>query len=284
MPKERFHLLVADQILPGLCSLRRSSAVTTRQRLAYHLGAISPDTLFYDLPSFHFSPAAKAFHRLEGPPVIDFLGSLIDQNRPQVTPESGMWLLGVASHLLADGFWHPVVEKMTAFDGVGSLAVRFKLSKREAHHWLESELEGFWMDRIGPAGGYRQMLKDFAAPSEIRAACIRCLRMILRRLGVVDLPDAERIGRCFSWQAFLLRQCAQPGWARWRKLLLRFPATRFWGTLIVPKTADRSTFLACLAQTAGACRDSGEKLFSDHLMARSLTFLTTHLPSLAAQL
>lgn len=283
MPKERFHLLVADQILPGLSALRQSSPVTAGQRLAYHLGAISPDTLFYDLPSFRFSPSAAALHRLEGPAGVEFLGSLINECKQQLTPETGMWLLGVAAHLLADGFWHPLIERMASFDYEGSLQVRFKLSKRQTHHCLESELEGFWLDRAGATDNYRQMLRDLAAPGETRSACIDCFRMILKRLGTVGIPDARRIGRCFSWQVFLLDQFSLPGWAKWRNLLLQFPATRFWGTLIVPEKTDRSPFLDLKTQ-AIHCQDSLENPFSDQLMARSLSFLATHLASLAARL
>lgn len=284
MPKERFHLLVAEQILPSLPALPESSPATEGQRLAYLLGAISPDALFYDLPSFRFSPASAALHHMEGLTGVEFLGSVIAECRQELTPETGMWLFGVGTHLLTDGFWHPIIEKMASFNCGRSLEAKLKLSKRQAHHWLESELEGFWLARAGPTDGYRPKLKDFARPGETREACIRCFQKILRRLGTVEVPDARRIGRCFSWQAFLLDQFSLPGWARWRDLLLQFPVTRFWGTLIVPEKAVLSPFSTIKTQSNSHCRDSLEDPFSDRMMAHSLSFLATHLPSLSARL
>lgn len=281
MPKERFHLLVAEQLLTALSN---SPPATESQRRAYLWGAISPDVLFYDLPSFRCTPAAAALHRMEGLAAVEFLRALMTDGREALTPETRRWLLGVGTHLLVDGFWHPIIGKYSSFDCRHVLPGSPGLSERQTHHWLESELEGFWLVKAGPAGGYRQLLKDFGKPQKAREEFIGCLQEILRRLGTVDVPDAGRIGRCFSWQTFLLGQFSRPIWARWRDPLLRFRATRFWGTLIVPEAGGLSSFPASRTPANGRCRDLFGDLFSDRLMARSLSFLTNHLPSLAAQL
>jgi hypothetical protein len=282
MPKERFHLLLADRTLAGLAALSGSPSASGSLRQAYLLGAISPDALFYDLPSFHLSPVGAALHRLEGFSALELLRSVYSECRQDLTPETGMWLMGVAAHLLVDGFWHPYIEKLSHFGHC--LHARRTMSKPQCHHWLESELEGFWLSRAGPADGYRGFLKAFARRSRTRDEGVRGLRMILKRMGTIDVPDAKRIGRCFSWQAFLLRQFSLPAWSRWRNLLLRCDTTRFWGTLIVPQKKETSLYAVGKRQGSGGGKASPEDLFSDELMACSVSYLSTHLPSLSGWL
>ncbi len=282
MPKERFHLLLADQTLAGVAALSGSPSASESLRQAYLLGAISPDALFYDLPSFHLSPVGAALHRLEGLSALEFLRSVASEGQEDLTPETAMWLMGVAAHLLVDGFWHPQIEKLSHFGHC--LHAGCTLSKPQCHHWLESELEGFWLARSGPADGYRGVLKAFARRSRVRDEGVRGLQMILKRIGTVDVPDAKSISRCFSWQAFLLRQSSLPAWSQWRNLLLRCSATRFWGTLIVPQKTETTLYTAGKRRQVKEGKATPEDLFSDELMARSVSFLATHLPSLSGRI
>jgi len=284
MPKECLHLLVAGLILPHLTARCDIPPATNSQLWAYLLGSISPDALFYDFPSFRYAPAAVALHRLEGPAGVEFLHSFATEFGPGLTPETRLWLLGVGSHLLLDGFWHPFIEKVGNLASSLSVHGRHRLSNRQAHHWLESNLEGYWLNRAGPMAGYRQLLKDFAEPGETRDACLHCVQQLLQPLKVNDVPDVKRIGRCFSWQSRLLGQFSRPFWARRRELLLRFRTTRLCGTLIVPLETRPESLAAHLAQAGIHCRDPLEELFSEQLMARSLRFVTTHLFSLAGRL
>ena len=123
MPKERFHLLLADQTLAGVAALSGSPSASGSLRQAYLLGAISPDALFYDLPSFHLSPVGAALHRLEGLSALEFLRSVASECRKDLTPETGMWLMGVAAHLLVDGFWHPQHREAESFRALPSCRV-----------------------------------------------------------------------------------------------------------------------------------------------------------------
>ncbi len=267
MPKECLHLLVADLILPHLTARCDMPPATNSQHRAYLLGS-----------------AAVALHRLEGPAGVEFLHSFTTEYGPGLTPETRLWLLGVGSHLLLDGFWHPFIEKVGDLGSGLSVHGRNRLSNRQAHHWLESNLEGYWLNRAGPMAGYGQLLKDFAEPGETREACLHCVQQLLQQLKVGDVPDVKRIGRCFSWQSRLLGQFSRPFWARRRELLLRFRATRLCGTLIVPLETRPPSLAVHLAQAGIPCRDSLEELFSEQLMARSLRFVTTHLFSLAGRL
>jgi hypothetical protein len=245
------------------------------------LGAISPDALFYDLPFFRLSSLGAALHRLEGLSFLEFSSSALNDWKKKLTPETKWWLLGVAGHFLADGFWHPIIEKLS--DSPCCLYERFKLSKRQCHHWLESELEGFWLPRVGPPDAYRLLLEGFATRTKMREACVRCLRMILIQLGLTEVPDAKQMDRCFSSQAFFLRQFSLPVWSKMRNLLLQFSTTRFYATLIVPDQTSTLPFSAPRNQGADDLEDL-YNLFSDQWMVRSATFLATHLRLLSAQL
>ena len=279
MPKERFHLLLADQTLQVLTSLPNSPSLTGEQKFAYCLGAISPDTFFYDLPFFRLSPLGDAFHRIEGLSSPAFLGTVIKEWNKELTPETTAWLLGVASHMLADGFLHPTIEKMT--DSRSFFCKKLGLSERHGHHWLESELEGYWLPVIGPSDGYLPLLKEIARGNKICEDCIGCFRMLLMRMGFKEVPDEKRIGRCLFWQALLLHQFSLQAWARWRNLFLEFRATRYIGSLIVPlKRGLSPPPLICESRWGDSSYGPCDKEF----IISAVTFLATHLHPLLQQL
>ncbi len=195
-----------------------------------------------------------------------------------LTSETGAWLLGVASHMLADDYLHPTIEKMTDSDSFFSR--KFGLTKRQGHHWLESELEGYWLSGVGPSDGYLPLLKEIARGNKIREDCIKCFRMLLMRMGCRPVPDEKKIGRCLFWQASLLRQFSLPGWAKWRNLFLGFGATRYIGSLIVPSNKSSSRPAICESRWGGTPYGP-----CDHqLMVAAVTFLANHLHPLLRQL
>jgi hypothetical protein len=276
MPKERFHLLAADQSLQILTSRGSLSPFSEEQKLAYFGGAISPDALFYDLPSFRLSSLGSALHERGGKCRLDWLESISRVESENRTPEAAAWLLGAAGHHLVDAFWHPFIEKMSSPNSLGRKG--FRLSERECHHWLESELEGYWMDRIGPSDGYLPILKQFARAGKTLETCVSSLRATLTRMGFDEVPNEEKIGRCFFWQATLLRQFSSPFLARWRHLFLKAGSTRMVGALIVPVTSG-SWRQAKAARTCEHIKD----LFHIDLMVRSVISLAGHLQALARQ-
>jgi hypothetical protein len=278
MPKERLHLLLADQSLQILSSSGDISTFNKAQEFAYFLGAISPDTLFYDLPSFRQSPLGSALHRLQGRRCLTFLEPIFKERSKNLTPETAAWLLGVANHFWVDGYWHPFIEKMC--DPDSSLCREFELSGRQCHHWLESELEGYWLARIGPLDGYLPLMKQFAGMNNTRENCIKAFRMILTQMGLDQIPSENEIGRCLFWQAVLLHQFSLPGWAKRRNLLLKIRPTRLLGALIVPGSSGSSD----LAAAKHHQNEGFENLCNDEFLARSVISLATHLRSLARQL
>ena len=246
---------------------------------AYFLGAVLPDALFYDLPSFRFSSLGRALHRLEGEACLPVLLSLLREPGKELSPEMIAWALGVASHFLADAGWHPVIEKMSAPDTVSCRT--FKLSRAQCHHWLESELEGYWLSRIGPADGYVQLLKRFTKRSRTGDNCIGYFRMLLMRVGLEEVPSLKRIGRCLLRQALLVYQFSLASWARWQKPLLKVRATRSLGALIVPALANLSPQLF-----QGGCQQAeiSEDPFNHEFFARSVISLARHQHALLQRL
>ena len=272
MPKERLHLLLADQSLQELKASLGSSPFSEAQEFAYFLGAISPDALFYDLPLFRLSSLGEAYHRLEGESCLPFLASIYEKLDRDRDPEAAAWILGIANHFLADGIWHPIIRKMSDPDSF--FCSEFKFSKRQCHHWLESELEAYWLARLGPADGYLPLLKRFGKSGKTRTSCIEWFRVLLMGLKIGQVPDAKTIGGCLSWQALLLRLFSLAVWARWRKLLLDNRLTRSFGVLIVPvskpsrlakPTGDRGGFLADPCDDAFMTRSAAS--LAEHIRA-----------------
>jgi hypothetical protein len=278
MPKERLHLLLADQSLQILISSGDLSTFNEAQKFAYFLGAISPDTLFYGLPSFRHSPLGSALHRLEGLRTLTFLEPLFRERSKNLAQETTAWLLGVANHFWVDGYWHPFIEKMS--DPEASLCRKFELSGRQCHHWLESELEGYWLARIGPLDGYLPLLRQFAGMSTTRENCIKAFRMILTRMGLDQIPSENEIGRCLFWQAVLLHQFSLPAWGKRRNLLLKIGPARLLGALIVPVSPGSSDLVGSKPHQ----NEELDNLFSVEFLARSVISLTTYLSSFARQL
>jgi hypothetical protein len=276
MPKERFHLLAADQSLQVLTSRGSLFPFSEGQKLAYFGGAISPDSLFYDLPSFRLSWLGSALHERGGKCRLDWLKSILQVQSDYRAPEAAAWLLGAAGHLFVDAFWHPFIEKMSPPDSLGCRG--FKPSESECHHWLESELEGYWMARIGPSDGYLPIMKQFAGAGKTLKTCVSLLRATLTQMGFDELPSEEKIGRCFFWQATLLRQFSSAFWGRWRRLFLDHGSTRLLGALISPATSD--TWRP--ASVTGKSEHLND-LFDADLMVHSVISLAGHLQALAGQ-
>jgi hypothetical protein len=278
MPKERLHLLLADQSLQMLTSSLGAAPLSDAQNFAYFLGSISPDALFYDLPLIRLSAMGEAFHRLEGESCLPVLTTILREVNTAQDPETAGWVLGVASHFLADGIWHPIIRQMS--DPKTLFCQEFKLSKRQCHHWLESELEGYWLARIGPPGGYLPLLRRFRGRTRIRGSCIRHFRVILMHMGLSRIPEEKTIGRCFFWQATLLHLFSLEAWARWRKLLLHSYYGRSLGALLVPPSASPSP----LTRIEGNGEIPIQDLCDDAFMARSIKSLAEQLHGLLLNL
>jgi hypothetical protein len=276
MPKERLHLLLADQSLQILTSSLRSWPLREGQKFAYLLGAVSPDALFYDLPSCRLSSLGTAFHRLQGQACLTFLASVLSERDNNLTPETTAWVLGVASHFIADGLWHPLIEKTCNPETL--FHKEFKFATGQCHHWLESELEGYWLPRIGPADGYLPLLKQLAGKNKTREDCIRCFRMVLMHLGLNGIPDEKKLGRCLFWQALLLCQFSLASWAKCKQMFLEFGPTRYLGTLIVPQRSN----LSPLEKSSGNGTKSFEDLCRHEFMARSVITIAQHQHALLA--
>ncbi len=233
MPKERLHLLLADLTLRRMESRTECSPADDRWRMAFLHGAIAPDVLFYDLPLFRLSAVGHRLHALMEPAHAD---DLPDPLRRFLINREGLlnqpWLLGMAHHFMVDFRWHPIINGYSTLRGTPCR--NMGLNRRDCHHWLESELEAFWLDRSGPARGYTDFLRRLKVDRYFRELMGKTYEKVLALLRMEPAPTAAEITRCASLQVFLMLEFVRPAWMRLKKALLRARATRNIGALIIP--------------------------------------------------
>jgi len=163
MPKERFHLYLADKVLSGCrgnLPYEIHGQATGPQGSIFFTGAISPDIFFYDLPFFSLSPLGNALHDLiERKTIciifdwiahtrISGIGYRISGKTPEPTnpiPQSAghtasvagaiLWGLGFASHFLADAAWHPVIDELSRDRLWTEAAIREQGAASKGRRW-----------------------------------------------------------------------------------------------------------------------------------------------------
>lgn len=229
MPKERLHMLLADESLRLLKDL---NLLGDWDREAYLLGAICPDMFFYDLPFFKLGGVGRGLHRFEGQAAVDFFAAWLQEKNGTIEQDTKSWILGFVGHLLADGLLHPIIN-----DFCRRFSGDLNLTANSCHHWLESELESHWLTVIGPADGYLPLLKRFSQQNGKIVKYLGCFRRFLMRAELAGIPSEAEIYRCLAWQTGLLRIFASPRWARVRPWLLQSRFGASLGVLLVPQRA-----------------------------------------------
>jgi hypothetical protein len=226
MPKERFHLLLTD-----LYQSRKSIAPAGQLRdesLVVSIGAISPDIFFYDLPSFSLSTLGSSLHDLTATngitPILNWLTTT------PTTRRAKLWAVGFAGHFLADATWHPVIDDLSA---TLQFCKTKGLTEGNCHLFLESEMEAFWLPKIGKPGSYIDLLGRFRADREWLVDIAAIYRQFLQYAGLAP-PSVARIRRCFLNQNFMLRLFANKLMGKKRDFLLAMPPTRYIAALLVP--------------------------------------------------
>ncbi len=265
MPKERLHILLAHQTFR---LLRNSGVVDGTAREGYLLGAILPDIFFYDLPSFKLgNSVGREIHKYEGQAIVDFFGLWIDEEKVQPPQDMKHWMLGFASHLLADGMLHPHINGFC-----GRFSEDLGFTAKSCHHWLESELESHWLRASGPSDGYLPLLRQFEKRNETAAKHLEYVRQFLQRANVDNVPSYSRIRRCLNWQTLLLRLFANPAWAKIRPVLLKFAMTESLGVLLVPPRSNLCNPSVKVLRTQFEI-----ELCEPDFMAKTVSYLATHL-------
>lgn len=277
MPKERLHLLLAAKSFPALADRLGWDPAPNRCFRAYLLGSISPDGLSYDLPTFALSRLGDSLHRLQGEAGPEFFRNWLDAEGARLEPDRKAWIFGLANHFLADGLLHPLIELFSA--APARPCKELNLSPRWCHHWLESELEAHWLQKLGPPDGYAPLLHAFSRELRRNSRYPAMFREFLRRAGERPVPSVARIRTCLLWQAFLLRRFASPRWGKWRSRLLAKPMGRAPGALIVPLHSRLDTVLNESDPAVQPFR-----IFCDpQFLEQTVTALTSHWRVLAAQ-
>lgn len=227
MPKERLHMLLADESLRLLKGLNVCGRLN---REAYLLGAICPDVFFYDLPFFKLGIVGRGLHRFEGGTAVDFFTAWLQEEGRDIEQDVKSWMLGFVGHLLADGLLHPFIN-----DFCGRYSKELNLTASDCHHWLESELEAHWLTAIGPSSGYLPLLKRFAGRNGQIIKYLNCFKRFLMRAELPEIPSEAEIHRCLVWQTRLLRLFADPRWTGIRPWLLQSRFSKSLEVLLVPQ-------------------------------------------------
>jgi hypothetical protein len=276
MPKERHHLLIADRCFDAMKASGTMPPWVEPHRSAFRLGSIFPDTLFYDLPFFFLSRTGDSLHGYEGQEALAAFAAWT-KDRGVALPEEGRsWLLGMANHFLADALYHPAINRMARPQRGFCPA---KLSARDCHHWVESEMEAFGLLRSGPEDGYVPFLRDAARGVAAERAC-GFFREFLEWSGVAQrVPSVRRIRTCLFWQTLLLRTFAHPACTRGKPMLMRRRVTGYPGALIVPL---RPVLPGLISGTADPEPDF-RFIFADESLDSAVNLLCGRLLGLAAR-
>jgi hypothetical protein len=304
MPKERFHLYLADELLNRCAGSLppdeiRSPPARSRSG-AFFFGAISPDIFYYDWPSFSLSSMGNALHELMHRAGISIIYDWIAQtSSPNRRTEHGarrsedrspssvfrlpfsantvLWGLGFACHFLVDALWHPVINELSGSRLVRDFMGVKRLSEIECHRLIESEHEALWLARSRTPARYDELLEDFKRDRDLFLEVASCYRGFFEFTGLSAGVSEKRIVKCCLWQNFLLRLFASRMLGRRRDLLLSLPPIRALGALVTPVRPVLPAFFShALPQDRNP--------FSDYFMEQALTSLEAHLCALAKRL
>jgi len=274
MPKERFHLFLADEYLNSGKAPALLTGHLKDEHLSYFLGAVSPDIYFYDLPTFSMNRLGDRLHRFMEREGLSAIKDWLSKSAGAVPKAGFAWGMGFASHFLADEIWHPVINGLAqSLEFCGKKG----LSALGCHRVIESELESYWFKRMGAPDGYVGYLRRYAAQKERLGAISSIYRGFLVHAGLEPMPTEARIRRCYLNQNFLLRLFANPLLRGQRDRLLAMRSGRYLGSLIVP---DRPVLPYGPLFRVPAERDP----FSDEFMDEGLTSLKLRLADFAERL
>lgn len=278
MPKERHHILLADRSLAMLETTGQAGGIAGSS-FSFFLGAIQPDSLFYDFPSGSLSGLGAVMHGKEGDAVLPVVEGILKGRTGVMDEDFRWWIAGLTTHFLADGYWHPAI--MRSCDERAPLRETFGFSERECHHWLESELEGYWVARWGPEGGYLGFLRQVLSGgnSDILPCC-EYFQEVITEMGMGSpVPTAMRLRRCLFWQAASLFLLTTPAFARYKPMFLRKRSLRFLGSLMVsmksppPERANRPHQAVPVL----------DEIFTEDFFLSSAGFIASRISSLAAR-
>lgn len=239
---------------------------------SYLLGAVMPDTLFYDIPRFTLSRVGRLLHRFQGEKGARVCRKLLRGRQARRDPRYASWLLGFMSHLVADAYWHGLV---VYYSEPPFWPCRYyRLKPKSCHLWLEGQLEAQWIPLVGPTEGFcdvldrirRELYRTHPAPRYFR----RWLGAVLPR----HVPAEPSVRRCLYWQATLLRFFSDPRTDRLHEVLISTRWGRHLGSLVVPREARLAELMG---QVPPRPAPNGLAPFDGRLLARSVVDLAGRL-------
>lgn len=267
-------MLMADESLRALDTLKGNAFFDQKSKLAYYLGAILPDAFFYDLPRFTLPFVGRFLHRYQGEAGFRLCKQLLKDNGTRLSTDLQAFVLGLTTHFLVDGFWHPYINQYSRLNA--RFGQTIKLSERSYHYWLESRLEEFWLPILGPEDEYNRILHSFQKDQERYGRYIRYYREFLTEAGCFKVPKEARIRRCLFWQTSMLRVV---GYSRDARQRSRVFMSRIGRPLADPPHSSRSFLEACRT-----LEDHGvQNLCDGPLMVQSIQSLAIRLKELLTE-
>ncbi len=153
MPKEITHWTLAEKAV-RLADNRFIKEVIANNRFLYLLGAVSPDTPYYQTSPVTTDLYEEVGRRLHG---INANGAFeplayVAGIYEEITHGALAFLLGVISHLVVDGEYHPLIYH---FSGNSHSANRNEMLRASyRHRLLETYLDLHYYGDVEPANGY----------------------------------------------------------------------------------------------------------------------------------
>jgi hypothetical protein len=281
MPKERFHLYLADEFLKNHGSSLLPAAVSSR--LPFLVGALSPDIFYYDFPLFSLSPLGDALHDLMSEERLSIVGDWMesrpvyagtpDERRQPSFGSASAWTLGLTCHFLLDAVWHPAINRLSVST---DYCLEKRLSSLECHRLIESELEALRLTGSHRQEKYAGVLKDLRGRERLFEIA-SLYRELLAFASLGPVPPETRIVNCFLSQNFFLTLFANATLGRMRNRMLNLPFMRYLGSLVIPA-------LPVLPVLFADGMPPERNPFSDLFMERAFTLLKLQLPVLAKRL
>ncbi|MEE8484029.1 MAG: zinc dependent phospholipase C family protein, partial [Nitrospinota bacterium] len=153
MPKEITHWTLAEKAV-RLADDRSIKEVVSNNRFLYLLGAVSPDTPYYQTSPVTTDLYEEVGRRLHG---ISDGGAFkplacVARIYEEITQGALAFLLGVISHLVVDGEYHPFIYHFSGNTHNANRNEMLRASYR--HRLLETYLDLHYYGDVEPANGY----------------------------------------------------------------------------------------------------------------------------------
>lgn len=147
MPREIAHCHIATNALLKIDSLGEMLQGNKSLKSSFLLGAISPDSAYYNLTLFNQGNRyADLFHGTYSYDSFDFIKKFLSLKNSEAELHFSFFFLGVVSHILLDSYWHPFIFKITGdYNHINPLE---RTNARARHRRLETLIDQLLLNEL----------------------------------------------------------------------------------------------------------------------------------------